>query len=156
MCIRDSSSLGNWPSPAVFVSPAEAPNFDYLVFTNSGNFGHDYVSGEEVLLFTFENVGNCTGPAEIMLVDDPFINNTSANVGPAFAILGFGNRNAFAGAYEVGNANCSGGGEDCGSSSISNVFSVNERTCEGNDGTCLLYTSPSPRDRTRSRMPSSA
>ena len=25
-----------------------------------------------------------------------------------------------------------------------------------NDNTCLLYTSPSPRDRTRSRMPSSA
>ena len=30
-----------------------------------------------------------------------------------------------------------------------NVFSVPR-------GTCLLYTSPSPRDRTRSRMPSSA
>ena len=26
----------------------------------------------------------------------------------------------------------------------------------GNEITCLLYTSPSPRDRTRSRMPSSA
>ena len=26
----------------------------------------------------------------------------------------------------------------------------------GGHGTCLLYTSPSPRDRTRSRMPSSA
>ena len=26
----------------------------------------------------------------------------------------------------------------------------------GKTGTCLLYTSPSPRDRTRSRMPSSA
>ena len=26
----------------------------------------------------------------------------------------------------------------------------------GRQGTCLLYTSPSPRDRTRSRMPSSA
>ena len=26
----------------------------------------------------------------------------------------------------------------------------------GNDESCLLYTSPSPRDRTRSRMPSSA
>ena len=26
----------------------------------------------------------------------------------------------------------------------------------GKGGTCLLYTSPSPRDRTRSRMPSSA
>ena len=29
-----------------------------------------------------------------------------------------------------------------------------ELTCK--DNTCLLYTSPSPRDRTRSRMPSSA
>ena len=29
--------------------------------------------------------------------------------------------------------------------------------CDLEDGeTCLLYTSPSPRDRTRSRMPSSA
>ena len=27
---------------------------------------------------------------------------------------------------------------------------------EASAGTCLLYTSPSPRDRTRSRMPSSA
>ena len=27
---------------------------------------------------------------------------------------------------------------------------------DGCDTTCLLYTSPSPRDRTRSRMPSSA
>ena len=26
----------------------------------------------------------------------------------------------------------------------------------GGDNSCLLYTSPSPRDRTRSRMPSSA
>ena len=26
----------------------------------------------------------------------------------------------------------------------------------GSDGDCLLYTSPSPRDRTRARMPSSA
>ena len=26
----------------------------------------------------------------------------------------------------------------------------------GESGSCLLYTSPSPRDRTRSRMPSSA
>ena len=27
---------------------------------------------------------------------------------------------------------------------------------DGSDSDCLLYTSPSPRDRTRSRMPSSA
>ena len=31
-----------------------------------------------------------------------------------------------------------------------------ELRVSGRDGTCLLYTSPSPRDRTRSRMPSSA
>ena len=29
-------------------------------------------------------------------------------------------------------------------------------SCKERDQTCLLYTSPSPRDRTRSRMPSSA
>jgi len=30
------------------------------------------------------------------------------------------------------------------------------RAVKGRDSACLLYTSPSPRDRTRSRMPSSA
>ena len=30
------------------------------------------------------------------------------------------------------------------------------RVLDGDDYACLLYTSPSPRDRTRSRMPSSA
>ena len=33
---------------------------------------------------------------------------------------------------------------------------VNPRPLTGAERTCLLYTSPSPRDRTRSRMPSSA
>ena len=31
-----------------------------------------------------------------------------------------------------------------------------EKSAWAQAGTCLLYTSPSPRDRTRSRMPSSA
>ena len=31
-----------------------------------------------------------------------------------------------------------------------------EKFINGNTDYCLLYTSPSPRDRTRSRMPSSA
>ena len=34
---------------------------------------------------------------------------------------------------------------------VSEVF-----VCPGNAGTCLLYTSPSPRDGLLSRMPSSA
>ena len=42
-----------------------------------------------------------------------------------------------------------------------NVIEVDEVTgfkeiLDGRVKTCLLYTSPSPRDRTRSRMPSSA
>ena len=42
--------------------------------------------------------------------------------------------------------------------SLNNIYAcynLNFVTNEPN-GTCLLYTSPSPRDRTRSRMPSSA
>ena len=35
-------------------------------------------------------------------------------------------------------------------------FFTNFRLLEGLYSLCLLYTSPSPRDRTRSRMPSSA
>ena len=33
---------------------------------------------------------------------------------------------------------------------------IRDVTCAFETKTCLLYTSPSPRDRTRSRMPSSA
>ena len=36
------------------------------------------------------------------------------------------------------------------------VYAIKPLTFMNNSGTCLLYTSPSPRDRTRSRMPSSA
>ena len=38
---------------------------------------------------------------------------------------------------------------------VSNAADNDERRA-ARDGSCLLYTSPSPRDRTRSRMPSSA
>jgi len=46
-------------------------------------------------------------------------------------------------------------------SSLENVAEVDSETADSNpfnntDNACLLYTSPSPRDRTRSRMPSSA
>ena len=46
-----------------------------------------------------------------------------------------------------------------GKSTLIRCINRLEEHQEGNiivDGTCLLYTSPSPRDRTRSRMPSSA
>ena len=37
-----------------------------------------------------------------------------------------------------------------------NIYLARNPYYRGNTYTCLLYTSPSPRDRTRSRMPSSA
>ena len=42
-----------------------------------------------------------------------------------------------------------------GNRDTSKVYTLAE-TCPADGYTCLLYTSPSPRDRTRSRMPSSA
>ena len=36
------------------------------------------------------------------------------------------------------------------------IVRAHQETIAGDIGPCLLYTSPSPRDRTRSRMPSSA
>ena len=39
---------------------------------------------------------------------------------------------------------------------ILNIDAANNFTTSANYTSCLLYTSPSPRDRTRSRMPSSA
>ena len=45
-----------------------------------------------------------------------------------------------------------GDGTEPDSGIMGKLFSVGKRVLTG----CLLYTSPSPRDRTRSRMPSSA
>ena len=42
-----------------------------------------------------------------------------------------------------------------GKTSQSLKYHLSKNSC-GEHNSCLLYTSPSPRDRTRSRMPSSA
>ena len=44
---------------------------------------------------------------------------------------------------------------NCGRSFAKDRLRAHQRVCVPSKG-CLLYTSPSPRDRTRSRMPSSA
>ena len=45
---------------------------------------------------------------------------------------------------------------ECGKISIVNCQQAQRTTCGDDTMTCLLYTSPSPRDRQKSRMPSSA
>ena len=48
-------------------------------------------------------------------------------------------------------------GEGCASDAeLLTLVSSANIACGFHAGDCLLYTSPSPRDRTRSRMPSSA
>ena len=49
----------------------------------------------------------------------------------------------------------SGSGKTAALAALANA-GKNLRILDYDDGFCLLYTSPSPRDRTRSRMPSSA
>ena len=57
-------------------------------------------------------------------------------------------------------AGCTGGDPDSGgemdTDAINDLIGQNLQDFINNTTICLLYTSPSPRDRTRSRMPSSA
>ena len=46
--------------------------------------------------------------------------------------------------------------ENCAVITLGNKADVDIAVNAAKDAYCLLYTSPSPRDRTRSRMPSSA
>ena len=48
------------------------------------------------------------------------------------------------------------GGDDEADSATSNLVERYDLAAKSWEAVCLLYTSPSPRDRTRSRMPSSA
>ena len=45
---------------------------------------------------------------------------------------------------------------NCSPEDLLDISNFGEKTLEEVYSACLLYTSPSPRDRTRSRMPSSA
>lgn len=100
-----------WASNSQYSAPVEAPGFDYISFglTSIGTDDFTYESGVEVALFTFQNNGTCTGPLEIIEMDDPFYppNSLNANVTNQLTTIGSGNgSNAFTGAYETGSANC--------------------------------------------------
>ena len=85
-------------------------------------------SNEEIQLSDYHGTGNAPASGEIQLAADFY--------GTAGATW-YGSREIFAGGdvYPTQNGGAIG---------------------NQNSKTCLLYTSPSPRDRTRSRMPSSA
>ena len=73
-------------------------------------------------------------------------------------IVGLGGNDVIRGA-SGSDTICGGDGDDelHGESQADTIFGgAGNDIITGADGACLLYTSPSPRDRTRSRMPSSA
>lgn len=85
-----------WEANSRNNSPNEAPDFDYISFGLSilnGIAYPEYISGEEIPLFSFENAYGCTGKVFIMNNHtDEFMppNSQSANVGNALTILGAG------------------------------------------------------------------
>ena len=76
---------------------------------------------------------------------------------PADAIQVINDINGTAYSVKVGISLTDGNGEAISSVQVNEIFYVN-LTVEDltEDAACLLYTSPSPRDRQKSRMPSSA
>lgn len=102
----------SWSANAHFHSPSENPDFDYISFglNSLGTSGIPYTMGEEVAVFSFQNVGVCTGNAELMTANDPFHppNSMQANVGNQLATFGSGeDNNAYTGNYDMGSSNCS-------------------------------------------------
>jgi len=101
---------GIWTNNSNIVAPKESPEFDYITvgLTSLATRAIVYKTGEEVVLFSFENGGTCTGAIELMKTDDPFLppNSHNTNVGNQITTLGSGNINAWNGPYEMGSANC--------------------------------------------------
>jgi gliding motility-associated-like protein len=100
-----------WANNAQYIAPMEAPNYDYISFglTSLGTPNFTYQEGVELPLFTFTNVGLCTGPLEIITSNDPFLppNSLNANVTNQIATIGGGaSVNVFSGIYGAGSADC--------------------------------------------------
>lgn len=128
-----------WSANSHFPSPSENPGFDYISFglSSLGTSGISYNAGEEVPVFSFQNVGQCTGAVELMENDDPFFppNSLQANVGNQLATLGGGvENNSFSANYDRGSANCID--ENCASQEIEidDILVTSSSDCGADDG----------------------
>lgn len=104
------SVSGLWQLNTTILGPTENPDFDYFLIgmTSFGTGDISYIEGEETILFTFSNDGNCTGVVDLMEADDPFLppNDQNINSGNEMFIFGSGNQNAWLGNLGQGSANC--------------------------------------------------
>ena len=86
--------------------------------------------------------GECRTPPEYPAIKDTYYECVQDGLGDAYEIL-FGSDSIFTPEIIL-------------NSQLYPQYKCTPIKDEGKITTCLLYTSPSPRDRTRSRMPSSA
>ncbi|MEM6319865.1 MAG: gliding motility-associated C-terminal domain-containing protein [Bacteroidota bacterium] len=136
---------GSWVNDNNVVAPEENPEKDYLVFNLSGNISDlEYRADVENELFSFENVGECTGTLDFITEDDPFFfNSKNINIGNQISVLGAGFGNAFSGTYGP-EANClmsQGGGvlPDC--ELVDSVITQNPTQCGLVGGIITIYAS---------------
>jgi len=96
---------GNWQNNNNIIAPISNPSKDYIVFNLAGHIKDlEYVEGEEVVLFSFENVGKRTGKPKFVTEEDTkLFKNDKLNVGNQISVLGAGFVNAFSGTYATDN-----------------------------------------------------
>ncbi len=139
-----SSTSGMWSKSVHVFGPEENPTFDYISFSLVSTTGAiPYVAGEEVMLFSFENTGTCTGDLEfISNDDDPFLppNSASVNVGNRISVAGAGlGVNAYSGSYAEGGYTCLTN-VGCGIT-FNGVDMISPSTCGASDGSIQIFAS---------------
>jgi len=92
---------GNWQNDNNIIAPESNPSKDYIVFNLAGHIKDiDYTEGEEVTLFSFENIGTRTGRPKFVTEEDvKEFKIKKLNVGNQISVLGAGFINAFSGIY---------------------------------------------------------
>lgn len=134
---------GTWVNDNNVIAPMENPNFDYLVFNLSGNISDiEYIAGEEVDLFSFENTGACTGALQFITTDDPFFfNSQNINIGNQISVLGAGLINAYSGSFGEP-ANCQQAeDEEQGCIVVDSIVTTNPTLCGEVGGTITIFAS---------------
>ncbi len=140
-----NSINGNWTISSTHTAPSENPGFDYIAFELSG--GKDniaYIANEETELFSFENIGECTGTLDFITEDDLFFppNSENANIGNLITVFGAGFGNAFSGTYGPA-ANClmeQAGNSTC--EQVDSIVTTNPSECGLVGGTIRIYADP--------------
>lgn len=135
---------GEWDDANSNLAPPESPEKDYLIFNLSGSIsGQDFLAGEEHALFSFKNVGECTGILDFLKDDDPYVEiarqEKFLSITNSIIIFGAGPVNAYAGSYGPP-VNClmsQGGNTTC--EQIDSVVTTNPSLCGTVGGTITIH-----------------